>query len=94
MNKVNEDNYIVINPDVIDREFQENEAIEKIGKQFLFKKDMPYTIDAQMKLEVNYINYLRVLSFTIINISKKSFSFICFLLVLVGLTPLSQNACY
>ena len=47
MNQINEDNYIVINPDVIDREFQENEAIEKIGKQFLFKKDMPYTIETQ-----------------------------------------------
>ena len=46
MNQVNEDNYIVIKPDVIDREFQENEVIEKIGKQFLFKKDMPYTIDS------------------------------------------------
>ena len=32
MNQVNEDNYIVFNPDVIDREFQENEVIEKIGK--------------------------------------------------------------
>ena len=47
MNQVNEDNYIVINPDVIDREFQENEVIEKIGKQFLFKKDIPYKIDEQ-----------------------------------------------
>ena len=47
MNQVNEDNYIVINPDIIDREFQENEVIEKIGKQFLFKKDMSNTIESQ-----------------------------------------------
>ena len=47
MNQINEDNYIIINPDVIDREFQENEVIEKIGKQFLFKRDMPYKIEEQ-----------------------------------------------
>ena len=53
INSENANDYILIDPNNIDRDFQEHQIVEKLGKRFVFTKNIPRNIEEQRTIRSN-----------------------------------------